>query len=569
RTVVVVGSGTGGVHRFALDMTELLPDTASGRAGRPPSERGDFLWMWPQPCEPLALQLGESDGHFTPRPPPIGPVAMEDPDGPWEVGGQKAREQWVAFLNGGYDSTLSRGRGLAMVDLATGETLWSFFHGDGSARSEHLRYPFAASVAMMDLGNARTSKPEGDLLFDTATVADYGGQVWTVRFWQPGRRPVGGGPVENWFAARSFRVEAAGEDAVRPSFSYMTSNALQADTGFVRTYLGTGDRYNLADSGGTTCRLSNPLGCAQLGCRVSQSITVERGGQTAWSASTSHADYAYTGSTPTLGAGGAACSSAKVSLTWDYGADNGCEASSAGGLEYSCDGSGAAWSCRVTRDDWESVSVTKALPATSPHRFYGFWSYGGRPTRTFDTDAEASAFEAGLLTDGDLVDVSQFEAGGRVGAGQQESGALGPGWYLKYGVSREQTGSGAAIVNGCVLWNSFEPAGAGGMCATSDEHSARVYQADFVGGAARCAEGFYTVSTGGGTWKRYEERKVPAVPADPVPQRTMDTVDVVLNEAGGPRRVGVTLEAEVLQSLYQLEVDRSAHDCRHEGVRCE
>ena len=61
-----------------------------------------------------------------------------------------------------------------------------------------------------------------------------------------------------------------------------------------------------------------------------------------------------------------------------------------------------------------------------------------------------------------------------------------------------------------------------------------------------------------------------AAPADPVPQRGLETVDILLNEPGtGPRRLGVSLENEALQSLYQLELDRSGHDCRHEATRCE
>jgi type IV pilus assembly protein PilY1 len=63
---------------------------------------------------------------------------------------------------------------------------------------------------------------------------------------------------------------------------------------------------------------------------------------------------------------------------------------------------------------------------------------------------------------------------------------------------------------------------------------------------------------------------VTAAPADPVAQRNPQSVDILLNEPGtGPRRVGVSLDNEALQSLYQLELDRSGHDCRHEAQRCE
>jgi type IV pilus assembly protein PilY1 len=311
---------------------------------------------------------------------------------------------------------------------------------------------------------------------------------------------------------------------------------------------------------------------------------VERGGSTAWSASTGYADYKYTSSTPTSSTAGATCGATKVALTWDYGAANGCTASASGRLEYTCDGTGTAWGCRVTQNDWVPLATTKSPPATSPHRFYGFWSYGVKTARTFNTNTEARTYEAagrpgkytsGLMTDAHLVDVSQFEADGRVKTGEQEAGALEAGWYVRYGASREQTGSGTAIVNGCVLWNSFEAGTSGGMCSASGNHQARIYQAGFVGGTARCAEGFYTASTAGGgtgsgSWRRFSQRDVLSAPADPTPQRTLETVDIVLNEPGtGPRRVGVSLENEALQSLYQLELDRSGHDCRHEATRCE
>lgn len=568
RTVAIVGTGAGGVHRVALDLTGLLPDSSARRAGRPPSQPGDVLWVWPQPCEGLALQLGESEGHFAPRPPPVGPVALEDPSGPWNINNTRAREQWVAFFNGGYDPAASRGRGLAMVDVATGETLWSFFHGDGSARSEHLRYPFAASAAMMDLPGEGQS--EGDLLFDTATVADMGGQVWVVRFWQPGHRPGAGQRVDNWFAARALKASGESPGSLSPPFTYMTSNTLQPDTGYLRTFVGTGDRYNLADGQGTTCRLSNPLACAQLGCQVSRTVAVREGGQLVWNASVAYAGGRYRAGRTEGRERTQACLGSQVSLEWEQVAAEGCMASTAGRLEQTC--GGAEWSCAVTRDDWRALEVTKPLPAQSPHLFYGVWSFGGSLTRIFNTDSEASAFEAPgrLLTEAELVDVSQFDREGRVVRGARESGALEAGWYLRYGSVREQTASGAAVVRGCVVWNGFEPAAPGGVCRAGGRHVARLYQASFVGGTADCVEGMQVALPGGGQqWQRYTERTVVAVPAEPVPQRTPRAVGLVLHEAGRLQRIGVSLDEEALQSLYQLELDRTAHTCRHESTGCE
>ena len=362
-------------------------------------------------------------------------------------------------------------------------------------------------------------------------------------------------------------MKAEGPDRVRPSFSFMTSNTVQPDTGFLRTFIGTGDRYNLADSGGTTCRLSNPLACAQLGCQASQSVTVERGGTTAWSSTTTYDDYTYSSTASAPSAAGSVCGATKVSLAWSVGADNGCTASSTGALEYTCDGTG----CRVTRDDWKALAATRPLPATSPQRFYGFWSYGVKTTRIFSTSAEASAYDALRLSEDQLMDVSQFDVEGKVLPGAKEASALEAGWYLRYHAPREQTGSGTTILNGCVLWNSFEAGSESGLCSAASGHAARIYQAGFVGGGASCAAGFSTALAGGGAaWKRFEQRTVSAAPADPVPQRSLETVSILLNEPGrGPLQLSVSEDNEALQSLYQLELDRSGHDCRHEGLRCE
>ena len=118
RTVAVVGTGRGGVHRFALDLTRLLGDEPGQSAACAPNAPGDFLWMWPQPCDPLALQVGESFTNFAPRPPPIGPVALTpeaddalrslygpagSPETPYLINNTPARERWVVALNGGFD----------------------------------------------------------------------------------------------------------------------------------------------------------------------------------------------------------------------------------------------------------------------------------------------------------------------------------------------------------------------------------------------------------------------------------------------------------------------------------
>ncbi len=516
RTVAVVGTGRGGVHRFALDLTRVLrAGLASPSNVIPPNAPGDFLWMWPQPCDPLALQLGESSSDFAPQPPPVGPVALgpeaDDalramwgqwgmPVTPWVVDGVPARERWVVGFNGGADGYQSRGRGMALVDVATGHTVWSFFHGDGQNRSEYLRYPIGAGLALADVDSGY-SGASTDLLFDTATVGDYGGQLWTVRFWRPGQWDHSTQRVHNWFAARAFRVgnltgNTSQPEALRAPLTHAALNVIQPETGMLRTFVGTGDRQNLTEVG-TTCRLGNARACAEQGCHVRNRVEVERGGFTAAVSGATYQPYAYSYGEAVQGYGGASCSSARVKLEWDHDSGGSCTSNASGSFEYLCDGSTSTWSCRATADSWVNLSL-KNFSAPYPQRFYGLWSYGADPSRTFDTDMEATIFDSQLFTDSSLVNVGQFDASGAVTPSEVEAWPWAIGWYLQYGTGNERTSTSATLVNGCVLWSSFEPSASGGVaCAAAGRHTSRLYQAALVSGKAQCASGFTAPATGG------------------------------------------------------------------------
>jgi type IV pilus assembly protein PilY1 len=594
RTVAVVGTGRGGVHRFALDLTRVLGREPGDTTSRVPNQAGDFLWMWPQPCDPLALQVGESFSNFAPRPPPIVPVALtEDADNalrdlsstghpsgsPWLIDSTPARERWVVALNGGFDEHMLRGRGMAIVDLRTGHTLWSVFYGDGKPRSQHLRYPIGAGLSMLDIGPANNPSSNADLLFDSATVGDYGGQLWMVRMWKPGAWDSTRMQVNNWFAARAFRVanlagRTADPEAMRAPFSYMTLNALQPDTGFLRTFVGTGDRENLMDKG-SSCRLSNPRSCAVQGCGVNNTLTVERGGSTVYTTNATYQNFHYSSGSATTSSAGPACSGARVTLTWDNTAANGCGNGSDGSLQYTCDGDSATWSCRETANTWTALNY---LQSTSPlpQRYYGVWTYGGTdPLRHFDTDAEATAYDNNLFTDDDLVNVSQFDSAGRVIAGSQQSAApSGKGWYLEYAVPNERTGTTGNLISGCVLWSSFEPSGASGaVCSTTGTNVARLYQANFATGLANCAQSFYTQSTQ--SWERFHQTTTVAAPAEPALQVSIGggVVSIDANQQGPSQQNTTRIQQsdEGVKSLYQLELDRRGHECRHDGtaVACD
>ncbi|KFE62630.1 hypothetical protein DB31_3744 [Hyalangium minutum] len=523
RTVAVIGTGRGGVHRFALDLTRMLGQLPGEAAARRPDMPGDFLWMWPQACDPLSLQVGESFSHFAPQPPPIAPVALTPtaddalraisglpPRGvvtPWEINDTAARERWVVALNGGYDPQNARGRGMAMVDLANGHTVWSFFHDAPRGRSQHLRYAITAGLALADAGPARGDGPGADLLFDTATVGDAGGQLWTVRFWQPGQWDDNTRQVSNWYAARAFRAanlagRSTSPEALRGPFSQIATNMVQPDTGILRTFIGTGDSQNLTDPG-TLCRLGNPRACAEQGCAVQSTLEVQLGGSLASTTRTAWSNFAQTSTTSFQSMAGPSCAGSRVRLSWNNDPANGCPNSSDGAIEYACSGDSATWSCREAVNTWATLSYPQS---TSPffQRFYGLWSYGGSPSRTFNTESEAAAFDSQLLTDAELVNVGQFDSGGAVPAGLEASAApWDKGWYIAYPRGSERTGSSATLINGCLLWTSFEASTQGPPVCTpwGSTNTARLYQADPLSGRASCASGFYEPNSG--VWSRF------------------------------------------------------------------
>jgi type IV pilus assembly protein PilY1 len=187
-----------------------------------------------------------------------------------------------------------------------------------------------------------------------------------------------------------------------------------------------------------------------------------------------------------------------VRLDWDHDSGGYCTSNAQGAFEYVCDGNMATWSCRPTVDSWPQPEI-KQFQAPYPQRFYGVVSYGGGyPSRTFNNDAEASMFDNYRLTDNDLYNVGQFDANGAVVlASEVEAPQYGMGWYLQYSSAHERTSTSATVVNGCVLWNSFEPSATpGATCSAMGGRVSRLYQASFVNGKAECASAFTVPSSG-------------------------------------------------------------------------
>jgi len=194
-------------------------------------------------------------------------------------------ERWVAFLNGGFDPQYLRGRGVHMVDVWTGKELFDFsYPREGSAADPAdprlaLRFPVASVVGMTPWGpnERRQSGEHNDYLFDTATFGDTGGQMWVVRFHEPGVLETVNGKeqVTNWYGARVFQMGGSGSCTMcgDQPFFYLTANVPLPTNGAYRVFAGTGDRYNLLDKNGGTCGPDNIRACVLRGCTATLSTS--------------------------------------------------------------------------------------------------------------------------------------------------------------------------------------------------------------------------------------------------------------------------------------------------------
>ena len=79
-------------------------------------------------------------------------------------------EKWVGFIGGGYDNSgdSNRGKGFFVVDLTSGNILWSFTRGGSttSTTSMSMTYSIPGSAAIVDTDN--------DGFVDTAYIGDLG-----------------------------------------------------------------------------------------------------------------------------------------------------------------------------------------------------------------------------------------------------------------------------------------------------------------------------------------------------------------------------------------------------------
>ena len=589
-TVAVVGERRGGNHYFALDVTN--PTT--------PPTTGFLRWIWPQPNTPQARQAGMSYSEFLPTPPPIGPIRVKTSDARGEVHqGSNYEERWIVPLPGGFDPSGTRGSTVSLIDVWFGgggrgsptTPLWSF---DTRTRTGgQPTYPIAATVALVGFGNQNTNpnKDPNGYFFDTATVADTGGRVWTMRFNDP--------DPAKWAGGLAFASNLTGSVCSRQPFYNIMTNAVSSSTGQLRTMVGSGDRFNMQDRAGGECSDQNLLGCVRRGCTLSMTVTIDTCGKVNTytrnftNANTANSCQATLDTfTPSVGAGVACCTrdiktrasytlncvnsdSVAVQMKWEP------EIECAPETGTLCSaGVGNQWACRVRKDvpfdicsTFDRCSDGSIQASTPPNAMYAFKVFDENvPGRfVFNDPTQAATYTTNALSAASLVAVDPYTPS------PTEATASQPGWRLEYGpghvfpatftgsAKNERTATQATLIGGCAFWGTSTPSDQLNPCGTNQSIANAQYRLNYVTGGA-CTGLDAALATTRMT------QNLDTLPPSP-PQVTVfispngtitPSVTTVPRGQGG--RANNSTVAQINEALgedYVIEANRAAHECRH------
>ncbi|WP_242342607.1 pilus assembly protein [Anaeromyxobacter terrae] len=620
-TVAIVGERRGGTHYFALDVTD---------ASKLPAENADdsaaprFLWIYPQPSDPESLAFGSTYSDFLPIAPPVGPVRIKSDSTsnalfgglpqstltmpvPGATAGTTSdvpyHERWVALLSGGFDPQYVRGRGLHMVDVWTGFELFDFSlptSGCGVASEDprcNLKAPVPATAAMLTWGkNARrreASPNEG--YFDTATFGDANGQLWVLRFSDPGELDPTTKKATNWFGARALQLQAC---AAQPFF-YITANAA-IPGGILRTFAGTGDRYNLLDRFGGTCGPDNIRACAQRSCTVtvadaSNSIWStglgKESGSTALSTCTPAATRTYVAA-PTA----SQCTlSAQARIAIDCTGSNDTEKN----VSVTCTDGADGLSCSRSGSNGATVDLgDSTAPIQDYNWFFSIRIFQDDTLRpVFRTLAEAKTYDSNRLTLSGVDDATTtlvkidgnppLPTATPTPPPPTYATASDPGWALYYNhdgsvtaddhtypVSRydERTSSTSALYR-WLSWNTIQTASAAGVarrtgssckvakCTAENRRVAYHYVVDPVRGSPVLEE------DGAKVFARAQNTLVPTMGDQAtvfVNQKGQVQVGLTaVNPEKGATNVPTAVSRDPVPSYGVIQVSRDLHACRH------
>ncbi len=539
-TILISGERRGGTHFFALDVTDI--STA------PPK----FLWLFPQPGSPDNLKMGETWSDYRPQGPPIWSVLLAKDGYPGGV------ERYLAFLNGGFDPYNLKGRAVFGVDAYTGEKLWEFSYKQDGSERENLLYSIPAPLGAVDCDSITQGSFEtcpGDGFFNIGFFADAGGQIWGVDMSSPGE--VGpDGLISNWQPIRMFT------HTEKLPFFYTPAATIPFQRQMVQLFVGTGDRFNLANCNGGECSVYNPNACMRGGCNVDVSIDhrVDSGTLTIMK------NYSGTGITESYslieGSGAPSCDF-NYSGTADI---SGCSSALSGNekdCQINCSNPGGNFLCN---ESCNFIENKLDLNITNPPNiflalnvFYPFNPADYSPPIT--------------ELDSRIVDVSS----GLVGA--PESGIAG--WYIKYidapkgdingnpitTTISEATAGGPNIIpfTECVTWPTFDSNCGGGIepCGGTIGQGF-IYSVNYLTGLP---EGCSLNNYGSGT---YMGGLIPPPVEIVVQVSERGLLSSAIITAPGQRELitpstgGGMPPAGSL--IYWLEIPRPLHDCRHGGI---
>jgi type IV pilus assembly protein PilY1 len=597
-TVAVVSERQGGTHFTGFDIT----DTTNPK----------LLWMYPPPCSPEEQLWGQTYGQFSPRPPPIGPVLLQTSNtaGKANYGYAHTEERWAVFVNGGHSPYNNRGRAAAILDVYTGAPLFVAKYNPSSTDSNDpalgMRFGFPATAAMVDYG--RGSVFEQDGFFDTAVVGDEGGQIWTFRFGEPGNINSTTGLVDNWTFARAYEPDTSSGGTIDPRkhqpIYTVASTTVQQETGWLRAFVGTGDRAHVRSNGFGDCRADDPMSCIAAGCTVSTSMTYDNGPNhyvsTFGSANgTSQNNPKLASPTQTQTTTTNSCNSNAINETVTVSS---CPASgmnftgpaNGSGLSETCTGSPLSCTEAVTfKYPMSNTNLgLTSFPSGASNEPIGnsFMSVAiladstGMPTaraRRLNlpgaNNANADSYDQNRLQLSDLQNVSTTTATTSAVTGTVAS-RNDAGWYLRYydfdSSVDEKTVTSSTVLGGCVIWSSLIPTGGAVGCASSGSTISSFYQADALTGAPNCAASFLS----GNNFTRNVQRNVLSPPPEPAAavavgaggaSMRFSTLEIQPG-ASEVTQMTVNTTSEMLQLMYSLPLSYDQHVCRHvDPLKCE
>lgn len=627
-TVAVVGERRGGNAFFAIDVT-----SPNGPAALPST--GFFRWIYPQPNTIPARVVGNSYSDFLPTPPPIGPVRIKDPTSTLlDPNGVPYEERWIVMLNGGYDAQGVRGRLLSMVDVWYGGNggnpadrkdlpLWAFVPGSGSvdftdkAKFNKPGYSFAATPGMFAFGpsSLNVNQNVNDYFFDTATLGDTGGQLWTFRFNDP--------DPAKWAGARAFAATTVGGTCGRQPIYQVTSNIISTQGGHLRTLVGTGDRFNLNDIYGGECSASNLIACVRRGCQLHTKVTTKicdkdntyqrdfTPASVSSCSETNNIDVEVTTNN--------ACCTKNIEAHAEY--ELTCQNTDGSTVkvkwnpEFKCEPKTSTvcgapfsqYSCKAkkdvpfdicqTFDRCDDNSIEATVPRNSFYAVKVFDTVAGR--QIYNTPAAATTYDGVMLTTASLrptpsgVDPYTPTTAGAVVSDN--------GWFLNYGgplgrplcsaaptntlciptdpvtnatfpyaAGNERTATQAAVVGGCAFWGTYTPADAISTCGTSASGLHTTYQLNLYTGNV-CTGLDPSLLTSRGTTSL--DALPPAPPQLTVflpPDGSSPNVGPMITITTVPRGAGSSAPSTTVSSrnslkseAYDLDVPNGLHACRH------